>query len=233
MLSSQATERGYRRRNVLKWGTGALNIDASRIGDNGGSGKLIEQGEYSRRRERGWGMRDMVLDDTVRGRWPANVIHDGSEEVTARFPKEAGAFAPVRGTEPSKPAVNVYGEYKRVGSAFHNDSGSAARFFYTAKADVDDRLGSKHPTIKPLDLMRYLIKLVTPKGGTVLDCFAGSGTTGEAAYREGMRAVLIEREAEYVEDIRKRLQIVKEGSFAREITRNRARNEQDTGYFFE
>ena len=88
------------------------------------------------------------------------------------------------------------------------DLGSAARFFYTAKADSDDRLGSKHPTVKPLDLMQYLVRLATPRGGLVLDPFAGTGTTGEAACREGMCAVLIEREAEYQADIRRRMALV-------------------------
>lgn len=80
-----------------------------------------------------------------------------------------------------------------------------ARFFYTAKADKADRAGSKHPTVKPLDLMNYLCRLVTPPRGVVLDPFAGSGTTGEAAMLEGFGAVLIEREAEYVADIKRRL----------------------------
>jgi DNA modification methylase len=82
------------------------------------------------------------------------------------------------------------------------------RLFYTAKADADDRLGSKHPTVKPLDLMQWLVRLVTPPGGTVLDPFAGTGTTGEAAFREGFRAVLIEREPEYQNDIRRRMSLV-------------------------
>lgn len=82
---------------------------------------------------------------------------------------------------------------------------SASRFHYSSKADASDRLGSKHPTIKPVDLMRWLVRLVTPPGGLVLDPFAGSGTTGMAAAMEGMRAVLIEREAEYVADINRRL----------------------------
>jgi DNA modification methylase len=89
--------------------------------------------------------------------------------------------------------------------------GSAARFFYTAKADADDRLGSKHPTVKPVDLMQWLCRLVTPKGGTVLDPFAGTGTTGEAAFREGFNAVLIERETEYQADIRRRMGLVLSG----------------------
>jgi DNA modification methylase len=85
---------------------------------------------------------------------------------------------------------------------------SGKRLFYTAKADQDDRLGSKHPTVKPLDLMQWLVRLVTPPGGTVLDPFSGTGTTGEAAFREGFRAVLIEREPEYQNDIRRRMSLV-------------------------
>ena len=85
-----------------------------------------------------------------------------------------------------------------------NDS-SAARFFYCAKASKKDRAGSKHPTVKPIALMRYLCRLITPPGGTVLDPFAGSGTTGDAAFLEGFRAALIERETEYLDDIAGRL----------------------------
>ncbi len=85
------------------------------------------------------------------------------------------------------------------------------RFYYSNKADADDRVGSKHPTVKPLDLMQYLCRLVTPTGGTVLDPFSGTGTTGEAAFREGFRAVLIEREAEYIADIRRRMALVMAG----------------------
>jgi DNA modification methylase len=97
----------------------------------------------------------------------------------------------------------------------HADSGTAARFFpslgfgdddlrfwYGGKAGADDRLASKHPTVKPVALMRWLVRLITPPGGTILDPFAGTGTTGAAAIREGFDAVLIEREPEYVADIR-------------------------------
>jgi site-specific DNA-methyltransferase (adenine-specific) len=79
------------------------------------------------------------------------------------------------------------------------------RFFYSAKAGKADRAGSKHPTVKPIALIRYLVKLVCPPGGTLLDPFAGSGTTGAAALAEGRKAILIEREAEYIADIRRRL----------------------------
>jgi DNA modification methylase len=85
-----------------------------------------------------------------------------------------------------------------------NGGKSAARFFYCAKADRTDGFGSSHPTIKPVDLMRYLVRLVTPPGGHVLDPFAGSGTTDVAALAEGFDATLIEREAECVADIRRR-----------------------------
>ena len=91
--------------------------------------------------------------------------------------------------------------------AARGDSGSAARFFYTAKADADDRVGSKHPTVKPVDLIQYVVRLVTPIGGLVVDPFAGTGTTGEACIREGVRAVLIEREPEYQDDIRRRMRL--------------------------
>jgi len=86
-----------------------------------------------------------------------------------------------------------------------DDTGSAARFFYTAKADKKERKGSKHPTVKPLDLMRYLCRLVTPPGGVVLDPYCGSGTTIEAALAEGFQAIGIERDPESFEDTQRRL----------------------------
>jgi len=110
---------------------------------------------------------------------------------------------------------------------------SAKRFWYGSKADADDRLGARHPTIKPLDLMQYLVRLVTPKGGLVLDPFAGTGTTGEAAWREGMRAVLIEREAEYQEDICRRMALALAGPDERARESIKARNlPRDDGPLF-
>ena len=149
--------------NVLRWRTGALNIDGCRIGTEGAT-KRSAQTAYA---DSGWrtGHEIVKLD---MGRWPANVCHDGSDEVVAAFPN------------------------------------SAARFFYSAKASKADRAGSKHPTVKPVSLMQWLCRLITPPGGTILDPFAGSGTTGAAARLEGFRAILIEREAEYQQDIRNR-----------------------------
>ena len=163
--------------NVLAHGTGALNIDACRIGNelrmntpaaSKGNVRIFASA----------GRLDAQAKECV-GRWPANVVHNGSDEIVAAFPASA---AP---------------------------ADSAARFFYSATAAAGDRLGSKHPTVKPVDLMAWLVKLVTPPGGTVLDPFAGSGTTGMACLREGFDCILIEREAEYVADIQRRLAHVK------------------------
>lgn len=160
--------------NVLRWGTGAINIKACRV---------------------------------PHGRWPANVCHDGSEEVVELFP-DGLKSGNLRGE-----TVNADNQiYGKAGSTLNRklmvragDSGSAARFFYSAKAGKADRAGSKHPTVKPVALMRWLARLITPPGGVVLDPFAGSGTTGAAAMAEGFRCILIERESEYIEDIRRRV----------------------------
>ena len=185
--------------NVLAHGAGALNIDGCRVGDNAGWSYPNGRGGS------GWHGRDGLANNltepmaATQGRWPANLIHDGSDEVVAGFPAKAGAAAPVKGTEASAMVANAYGERDRVPGAFHGDTGSAARFFYCAKASKKDRgEGNGHPTVKPTDLMAYLCRLVTPPGGVVLDPFMGSGSTGKAAVREGFRFIGIEREAEYL-----------------------------------
>ena len=148
-----------------------------------------------------------AIGETDLGRWPANICHDGSEEVLRGFPESAGQQGDVRGTEPSKPFGVIYGRMSRDTRPFlaRNDSGSAARFFYTAKADTQDRWGSRHPTVKPTELICWLVKLVTPPGSTFIDPFAGSGTAGVAALATGRNAILIEREADYIADIRERM----------------------------
>jgi DNA modification methylase len=191
--------------NVLAHGTGALNIDGCRVALNGD----YKCGANGRPSQTGLGDNydpTKANQHSETGRFPANLIHDGSDEVLAGFPSDAGAS--MLGTEGSKASVgSITGERARVPGAFRSDTGSAARFFYSSKADASDRLGSKHPTVKPIDLMQYLVRLVCPKGGTVLDPFAGTGTTGEAAWREGMRAILIEREPEYQADIARRMEL--------------------------
>lgn len=128
------------------------------------------------------------------------------EEVLAGFP-ESKAGGSVSGKEPSKTGTaNCYGEYERVPFAGHDDTGSAARFFYCAKTSKKDRGdGNNHPTVKPTDLMRYLCRLVTPPGGLVLDPFTGSGSTGKAAKLEGFRFIGFELSEEYVAIARARI----------------------------
>ena len=190
--------------NVLVHGTGALNIDGCRVGDEGGTAKAAPVKTTKTVNTFGNGLNGGVVRTIDAGRWPANVVHDGSDEVLSLFPDTAsGGYLPeggMRSHGSTYGAPNARGEQKFTGS-----DGSAARFFYTAKADATDRLGSKHPTVKPTDLMRWLCRLVTPPGGLVLDPFAGSGSTGVAAVFEGFDAILIEREAEYVDDIRRRI----------------------------
>jgi site-specific DNA-methyltransferase (adenine-specific) len=199
--------------NVLRWGTGAINVDGCRVGTD------TPRPHIERRNDKtldgdvyGSGINgSRHLGETTTGRWPANVVHDGSDEVVGAFPDSNSSDVP-RNRSPREDRT----QWRNGGAEYNDtteygDSGSAARFFYTAKANADDRLGSKHPTVKPLDLMQWLVRLITPKGGLCLDPFAGTGTTGEAAWREGMRAVLIEREQEYQEDIRRRMKLAMGG----------------------
>lgn len=200
--------------NVREHSTGAMNIDGCRIEGRKSipttpsrAPQGVVYGDLSKDPGTGSGW------DPDVGRWPANVVHDGSEEVLAAFPDVAGAQGDISGQEPSRPAKNVYGEYKgrREFVKRKDIDKSAARFFYCAKASRADRtergaVGNRHPTAKPTDLMRYLCRLVTPPGGTVLDPFAGSGSTGKAAVLEGFDFVGIEKEAEYMEIARARLE---------------------------
>lgn len=202
--------------NVLEHGTGALNIDGCRVGTEGGTKTVAgdRKNVTVHAFGDGLGAQGGSIASIDAGRWPANIVHDGSDEVLAEFPDAPGQQ---RATGPQYDrSANVYGKFAGVTPAEPRlDSGSAARFFYTAKAGGDDRLGSKHPTVKPVDLMQWLCRLITPPGGLILDPFSGTGTTGEAAYIEGFRAILVEREAEYQADIRKRMSLVIASSDAR------------------
>lgn len=216
--------------NVLAHGTGALNIDGCRIGraaddvsgwsqsgSNASENRAMSGANYAREAK-----------PDADGRWPANLIHDGSEEVVAGFPLAGGGFGK------RWASTQIYGGGKgfteATGETFgYGDTGSAARFFYCAKASKKDRnegcehitpkhyshdgretpidnayqrnssnSSNSHPTVKPTDLMRYLCRLVTPPGGVVLDPFMGSGSTGKAAMREGFRFIGIERDPDYM-----------------------------------
>jgi DNA modification methylase len=364
VLARKPLSEGTVASNVLRWRTGAINVDACRVGDEVRSAAFTSFGPCHGNR---LGAADTADErrgtqgdpkDYV-GRWPANVCHDGSDEVVAAFPEALGQNGTVSGDEPSATTGNIFSRYEaRATTAVPRDAGgSAARFFfqarqddpchstniasdaadrfdlqsarvvsvlshvvaltterlalepasyraldtsasasefalivasvteliqnldrrfalglsperlsvrldratcaairnpigittitislstsgqcadvatfniietsagvgasdsarrfhYTSKADADDRLGSAHPTVKPVDLMQWLVRLTTPPGGTVLDPFSGTGTTGEAAWREGMRAVLVEAEPEYQADIRRRMALAMSG----------------------
>ena len=190
--------RGTVAENILTHGCGGLNVDACRVGTE--STIRTQRDSVSLA---GWAsVNRSPVGGSESGRWPANLIHDGSDEVTGLFPETAPAKQADRGK--GKGETGCYGVYGGdPGIRGHNDAGgSAARFFYTAKADKSDRgPGNNHPTVKPVDLMRYLVRLVCPMDGVVLDPFAGSGTTLQAAQAEGCRAIGVEREASYCEII--------------------------------
>jgi len=151
------------------------------------------------------------IDDcrTQSGRYPANIIHDGSEKVINEFKKfgeDKGAKAPVKIEQGDfRFYDHKYNKRGDDGESFKGDTGTAARFFYCAKASKKEKGDTEHPTVKPLELMRYLVKLVTPKDGIVLDPFAGTGTTGEACILENKKYYLIERGETYFKDIETRL----------------------------
>ena len=206
--------------NVLAHGTGALNIDGCRIGADGGgthcgsrdsSGQCVGHDNAGRSTS---GQTVHGLEQSPSGRWPSNVVLD--EGQAEALDKQSGVLTsgsgkrrPYSETQPSA----VYG--MTLGAADYerdSDSGGASRFFptfrYEAKAPSNQRPnadGIQHPTVKPLDLMRWLVRLVTPPGGTVLDPFAGSGTTLEAALIEGFHSIGIEREADYLPLIMQRI----------------------------
>lgn len=195
--------------NILKHGVGGLNIDGCRVHLDGDK----KQYTAGNRTEK-WGVMEggcsyekgtgAVYTET--GRWPANIIHDGSDEVISAFPKSKGQLGKAKNG--GKKNGEVFGDFKEnvtYNPEPRGDSGSAARFFYSAKATKEDRASSKHPTVKPVSLMRHLCKLVTPPGGIVMDPFAGSGTTLQAAIEEGFYPIGIEREKEYFDDITNRL----------------------------
>jgi site-specific DNA-methyltransferase (adenine-specific) len=234
VLARKPLSEGTVAANVLRWGTGAINVGACRVEANDGANRARPPRTPNEILGSGKGTNLTASEHNAAGRWPANVVHDGSDEVVAAFPETADSTPGIRNNN-NQGHEGWSGGTFRSGPLYsgHSDSGSAARFFYTAKADADDRLGSMHPTVKPLDLMQWLVRLVTPPKGTCLDPFAGTGTTGEAAWREGMRAVLIEAEAEYQADIRRRMALALAGPDERNRESIKAKNlPRDDGPLF-
>ena len=194
--------------NVLAHGTGALNIDGCRVGD--ANTRRVSNADTN---GKGWGMGASAhLNGSVSGRFPANVILDESQ--AAALDKESGVLHPP-GTRSNRgdrsPFANGASSLESCADVI-NDHGGASRFFptfhYEAKAPTSERPRAgelAHPTVKPLDLMRWLVRLVTPPGGTILEPFAGSGTTLEAALIEGFHIIGIEREEAYLPLIMQRI----------------------------
>ena len=191
-------------KNVLKYGTGAINIDECRVdGDKPKKWTKPRGGIWKTDKN---AKADLV--DNEKGRFPANVIHDGSEEVLDEFEKYGDTKSTGGGGDKTfwydkKVGTTTTKEYpKLVG---YGDVGSPAKFFYCSKASKKEKAGTEHPTVKPVELMKYLIRLVTRKKGIVLDPFAGTGTTGEAAILEGCKYYLIEKNKKYFKDIENRV----------------------------
>lgn len=199
--------------NVLKHGTGGLNVDASRIGTevrHNGPASTNEVQTMGRPGQSGSGWNDDFKGTTVTGRFPANLVLD--EEAAALLDAQSGALR-ARGNITAKDHGHDYdaSSYQFGGreSGWAGDTGGASRFFYVAKASKSEKgAENTHPTVKSLKLMEYLIRLVTPPGGTVLDPFAGSGSTGVAAVQMGFECLLIEKEVAYWKIALKRVNAV-------------------------
>jgi hypothetical protein len=182
--------------NVLKHGVGGINIDGCRVGDE----VMVNQsGSTNPRIAMGNGWREDAEPTIAVGRFPANFIHDGSDEVLQLFPDtKGGTWNTTKGAR----HFNNDGEPTGYATSKSDSStGSASRFFYCAKASKKDRnegISNHHPTVKPTELMRYLCRLVTPPNGTVLDPFTGSGSTGKAAVLEGFSFIGVEQSEEYI-----------------------------------
>ena len=227
-------------RNVLAYGTGAINIDATRIEYNGIPSHTHFDGQVTRGDASSYGATSKLTPPHPSGRWPANVLLD--QHAAAWVDEQSGdikgrvgmkqngvgsfalsgfstlaeleASAAIGGTCPNgRDARTTLARYRTNKAQADEtpgteDQGGASRFFYTAKAPKRERPnvdGVQHPTVKPLAIMRWLIRLVTPPGGVVLDPFAGSGTTIEAALIEGFDPIGIEMEADYLPLIQHRI----------------------------
>ena len=210
VLARKPLSEGTVAANVLRWGTGALNIDASRVN--------IADEEHERLAEwhTKYGQRDYANGEIygdyehgrisaphARGRWPANLAHDGSPEVLeafARFGERPTSQQQTEGVRRGR--GNGWGNCSD--GPHHGDTGTAARFFYTAKAAKFEREGS-HPTVKPVALMEWLVGLVTPTGGAVLDPFCGTGSTLVACDWLGIDATGIELDPQTCADAERKV----------------------------
>lgn len=212
--------------NVLKWGTGAINIDECRIGLKNGE-KPSGSGNGQKNTETHGDRNDLVGGSHTpeAGRWPANIMFDeeSAAVLDGQAPQVGGRWG--KKTEGESNSMFGVGGGYGVKESSIGDTGGASRFFYVAKASKSERnkglegIGGRehnpekesahnqnfHPTVKPVKLMEYLIKLITPPKGIVLDPFMGSGTTGVAAKKLGFNFIGCELSEEYLEIAQKRI----------------------------
>lgn len=200
--------------NITAYGTGALNIDACRVptdeeitNHSRGEEAALSKGKYGDSK----GQKTHKTRGQELGRFPANVIHDGSDEVVEKFPHtRSGDPGVLRKMENTSAAFGAECRPPGTPMTGFGDSGSAARFFYVAKPSPQERHAgtetNQHPTVKPIELMRYLVRMITPPGELVLDPYAGSGSTGAAALIEGRKSLLIDNDPGHEDLIRKRMQ---------------------------
>lgn len=193
--------------NVLKHGTGGINIDGCRIDSKPRTTHAIGNIQGTSPQPMSWGEGTRHAVQGAEGRFPANLVLD--EEAAAMLDEQSGNCAsksgrPGRGVS-NVDAVTGFDARKPVGREY-GDSGGASRFFYVAKASKSDRgEANTHPTVKSTKLMEYLIKLVTPPGGTILDPFMGSGSTGVVTLNTDYRFIGIEKDNEYFKFANRRL----------------------------
>lgn len=203
--------------NVLKWGVGGINIDATRIPlQKGENTSVPPQSNKVTEAKRGFRNDSVkigsVNDDWKKGRWPANIMLDAesAQELDQQSGVQKSGVAGHKSRAWGVAGKPTIGKWEAKGSEGYGDTGGASRFFYTTKANkkereaglesrADSKRANVHPTVKPIDLMRYLVRMVTPPGGTVLEPFLGSGTTLCACALEDVEGFGIEREEEYAE----------------------------------
>ena len=230
--------------NCLKWGTGGINIDGCRVEYTETNKPIpqLAQGKTKIKTNNGMYGRNSynesktksAIGGNLSGRFPANLIHDGSDDVVGLFPNSKSSDAIRKNNNSKTTGINTFGKYQDIETSGYSDSGSASRFFYCAKSSksernkgceeleekelenhsatfnvrmengvatnkrTDTKRTNNHPTVKPIALMEYLVKLVSREGSTVLDPFMGSGSTGIACKKLNREFIGIEREADYI-----------------------------------